>query len=41
MAGETRRRLEEQQAEWERLLRTNRDQADQDKRTIINRSGVK
>ena len=41
VAGETRRRLEEQQAEWERLLRTNRDQADQDKRTIINRSGVK
>jgi hypothetical protein len=37
VTNKMRRSLEEQQAEWERVLRTNRDKAEQEKRTIINR----
>jgi hypothetical protein len=40
VTSEMRRSLEEQQAEWERILRTNRDKAEQEKRTIINRSAL-
>jgi hypothetical protein len=38
LGEEMRRNLREQQAEWERVLRTNREQADQEQRTLAARS---
>jgi hypothetical protein len=37
LGEEMRRSLREQQAEWERVLRTNREQADQEQKTLANR----
>jgi hypothetical protein len=37
LGEEMRRSLREQQAEWERVLRTNREQADQEQRTLAAR----
>jgi hypothetical protein len=38
LGEEMRRSLREQQAEWERVLRTNREQADQEQRILAARS---